>query len=165
MFLYSVSYKTIMYFLVFTYLGCDWLGGGGVVNWNLFLAFAAFQSGLVRELWITLYGKEPAVWMWPFKAASPSKAWDEGRNPKASKKYKLYRKVARYQDCVECVPIPFMDIESWGAGAGDCLIVTFADLVTQPLKTSGSAVNYPPLVRSKAAEYRLRMVFTCSDGK
>lgn len=57
---------------------------------------------------------------------------------------KSYRKMARYQDCVECVPIPFMDIESWGYGAGDCLIVTLADLETQPLKSGGSAASYPP---------------------
>lgn len=56
----------------------------------------------------------------------------------------LYRKMAHCQDCVECVPIPFMDIKSWGYGAGDCLIVTFADLETQPLKTGGSSASYSP---------------------
>lgn len=37
-----------------------------------------------------------------------------------------------------------MDVESWGFGTGDCLIVTLADLEAQPLKTGGSSASYFP---------------------
>lgn len=53
-----------------------------------------------------------------------------------------------------CTSVPFMDIESWGFGTGDCLIVTLADFRGPTSKLVVHLLAIPLLKRIKSAEYR-----------